>query len=412
MKQRTPWLALIGAALFSILFSVVLLEVVLHVVGYPRTKTSHQRFYVEYDPQRGWRNVPNADGWFSTDEYDVHLQYNSRGIRGPELPYDKPSGTYRVVLFGDSFIEGYSVNREDRVAEQLEKTLAAQDPSRKYEVVALGTAGYSTDQELLWLESEGVKYHPDVVVTMFYMNDVWFNGQSKYWRGEKPVFVIENGALKLTNVPVPDTRPAGDKKKEKKQSGGIKHWLLANSKIVALLSRSLENSSALRGTATRLGLIAPREKEGEEESGPHVADELSVFQKFEPPATQYGWQMTDALLDKMKTVSNDAGAKFIAFHIPFKGVVYQEDWGPILAKLGIAQDQLDPNRVKQHFDAVCMRHKLDCIEPTAEYKQVAAERAKAGTRLYYVQDNHWNPGGHALAAEILARHIRELQKNG
>ena len=125
------------------------------MVGYPRTKTSHQRFYVEHDPQRGWRNVPNADGWFSTDEYDVHLQYNARGIRGPELPYEKPAGTYRVVMLGDSFLEGYSVNREDRVSEQLEKLLAAQDPSRKYEVIALGTAGYSTDQELIWLESEG-----------------------------------------------------------------------------------------------------------------------------------------------------------------------------------------------------------------------------------------------------------------
>jgi hypothetical protein len=128
MNRRPPVLALVGAALFSVLFSLVLLEIALHVVGYPRTKTSHQRFYVEHDPQRGWRNVPNADGWFSTDEYDVHLQYNSRGIRGPEIPYEKPPGTYRVVIFGDSFIEGYSVNREDRVAEQLEKLLTEQDP--------------------------------------------------------------------------------------------------------------------------------------------------------------------------------------------------------------------------------------------------------------------------------------------
>ena len=283
MNKRTPWLALVGAALCSILFSVVLLEVVLHAVGYPRTKTSHQRYYVEYDPQRGWRNVPNADGWFSTDEYDIHLQYNSRGIRGPEIPYEKPAGTYRVVILGDSFIEGYSVNREDRVAEQLEKLLGAQDPSRKYQVVALGTAGYSTDQELIWLESEGVKYHPDVVVTMFYMNDVWFNGQSKYWRGEKPAYVLENGELKLTNVPVPDTRPAGGKKEKKESGRGLKHWIRANSKVYALISLALENSPGLRGTASSLGLIAPRDEDETEDGGPRVADELSVFQKSPPP---------------------------------------------------------------------------------------------------------------------------------
>ena len=410
MNRRPPVLALVGAALFSILSSLVLLEVALHVVGYPRTKTSHQRFYVEHDPQRGWRNVPNADGWFSTDEYDVHLQYNARGIRGPEIPYEKPAGTFRVVILGDSFIEGYSVNREDRVAERLEKLLGEQDPSRKYEVIALGTAGYSTDQELIWLEAEGIKYEPDVVVTMFYMNDVWFNGQSKYWRGEKPAFVMQNGELTLTNVPVPDPR-AGRKEKKKESGRGLRHWIRANSKIYALVSLSLENSPGLRGVATTLGLVSPRE-EDEDDGGPRVADELSVFQKTLPADTQRGWAMTEAILDEMDAVAQQAGADFIAFHIPFKGVVYPADWGPILAKLGIPQDQLDPGAVKQQFDRICANRDLDCIEPTAEYVRVAQERGPAGERLYYVQDNHWNPGGHALAAQLLAKRIRELQQQG
>jgi lysophospholipase L1-like esterase len=406
MSQRTSWPARLGAAALSLLITVGLLEAVLHAVGYPRTKTSHQRFYVEHDPQRGWRNVPNADGWFSTDEYDVHLQYNSRGIRGPERSYDKPPGTFRVVVLGDSFIEGYSVNLEDRVSERLEKVLTEQDPSRRYEVIALGTAGYSTDQELIWLESEGVKYHPDVVVVMFYMNDVWFNGQSKYWRGEKPAYVIENGELRLTNVPVPDARPA---KKEKKQTGrGIKHWIRANSKVYALISLTLENSPPLRRAAAAVGLVSPREEE-DEDGGPRVADELSVFQKDEPPATRHGWQMTESILDEMDAVAAEAGAELIVFHIPFKGVVYGQDWAPILAKLGIPQERLDPGRVKQHFDEICARRELDCIEPTDEFRRAAEARTRDGERLYYVQDNHWNPGGHALAAEILARKIRELQ---
>jgi len=410
MNRRPPVLALVGAALISVLFSLVLLEVVLHVVGYPRTKTSHQRFYVEHDVQRGWRNVPNADGWFSTDEYDVHLQYNARGIRGPEVPYEKPAGTFRVVILGDSFIEGYSVNREDRVAEQLEKLLTEQDRSRKYEVIALGTAGYSTDQELIWLESEGVRYQPDVVATMFYMNDVWFNGQSKYWRGEKPAFALQNGELTLTNVPVPDPR-AGKKEKKKESGRGLRHWIRASSKIYALISLSLENSPGLRGAAAALGLVSPRE-EDEDDGGPRVADELSVFQKSMPADTQRGWTMTEAILDEMDAVAQQAGADFIAFHIPFKGVVYPADWGPILAKLGIPQDQLDSSAVKQRFDRICASRDLDCIEPTADYVRAAQERGANGERLYYVQDNHWNAGGHALAAQLLARRIRELQQRG
>lgn len=402
-RRGRPWMAAIAAG-FSLLATLIALEAVLHLLGIPRTKTGHQRFFVEHDPDRGWRNVPGAEGNFSTDEYDVHLQYNSRGIRGPERSFEKPAGTFRVVLLGDSFLEGYSVPREKRVAEVLEGILAAKDPSRRFEVIALGTAGYSTDQELLWLESEGLKYRPDLVVDLFYMNDVWFNGQSKYWRGEKPAFVLEDGRLRLTNVPVPDPR-AGEKGGERRATNrGLRHWIRSRSKIYALVSRALEGSPALRGVATRLGLVAPRDDDGEE-GGPRVSEELSVFEKDPPPATRNAWTMTEALLAEMKRKANAAGAGFVAFHIPFKGTIHRESWAPILSKLGIPTDRLDPDAVRNRFDAICAARQLDCIEPTARFREEAATLAPRGERLYYVVDNHWNPGGHRLAAEILAERI-------
>jgi GDSL-like Lipase/Acylhydrolase family len=411
MQKRNAWAAVLAVGL-STVATILLLEVVLHAVGFPRTKTGHQRFFVEYDADRGWRNVPGARGQFSTDEYDVALEYNSRGIRGPERAYEKPPGTYRIVMLGDSFIEGYSVPREERVAEVLEGLLAARDPSRRYEVIALGTAGYSTDQELLWLESEGLRYRPDLVVVMFYMNDVWFNGQSKYWRGEKPAFVLEDGALRLTNVPVPDTRSEKAKTAKNRDRGhGLKHWIRANSKLYALAARSLENSPGLREWAARLGLISPRDEPREDDGGPQVADELSVFQKDEPKATESAWEVTEALLARMARSAAAAGAGFVAFHIPFKGVVYPESWGPILTRLGIPEAGLDRERVRDRFLGICRQQGLDCIEPTDRFTTAAAERARDGQRLYYVQDNHWNPGGHRLAAEILAEEV-ERQRTG
>ena len=398
-------LGALAAMGLSMLVVVAGLEAVLHSIGYPRTKTGHNRFFVEHDPDRGWRNVPGASGLFSTDEYDVELQYNSRGIRGPEREYAKPDGVRRVVVLGDSFIEGYSVPREQRVSEVLEGLLVKRDPSHRWEVIALGTAGYSTDQELLWLRSEGLAYRPDVVVDMFYMNDVWFNGQSKYWRGEKPAFVLENGDLRLVNVPVP--RPAGGKAKDRKKSSGLGHWIRSRSKLVALAQLALENSPGLRGAAARLGLVSPREAE-EEDGAPGVSDELSVFRKDPPAATENGWTMTRALLARMKRESNDAGASFIAFHIPLKGTVYPESWGPTLSKLGIPADQLDPERVRDRFLQICADERLDCIEPTAEYRRVAERGRPTGLRLYWEIDNHWNAGGHALAADLLAQRILAL----
>ena len=203
---------------------------------------------------------------------------------------------------------------------------------------------------------------------------------------------------------MPDARPAG-RRRQKKQSGrGIKHWIRANSKVYALIALALENSPGLHGAAASLGLVAPRDDDDEDDGGPRVADELSVFQKDTPPATRQGWRMTEAILDEMDAVAGEAGADFIAFHIPFKGVVYPEDWAPILARLGIPQEQLDPTLVKQFASTPS----ASGATSTASSRPPSSRRpppsaARSGERLYYVQDNHWNAGGHALAAEILAQ---------
>ena len=97
MNRRPPVLALVGAALFSVLFSLVLLEIALHVVGYPRTKTSHQRFYVEHEPQRGWRNVPNADERDYIDR-TIHPREPILSLDSPIPPSHLPGGVkYRVA---------------------------------------------------------------------------------------------------------------------------------------------------------------------------------------------------------------------------------------------------------------------------------------------------------------------------
>jgi len=398
-------------ALAALAATVGLAELALQAAGYPPTKTGHQRFFVEHDPERGWRNVANASGYFTTDEYEVFLEYNSRGIRGPEREHAKPPGTFRVVLLGDSFLEGYSVQREHRVAEVLERLLATHDPTRRYEVIALGTAGYSTDQALLWLESEGLAYEPDVVVALFYMNDVWFNGRARYWRGEKPLFVLRDGALELTNVPVPE--PGGRDGAERastapSRSAGFWHWLRSSSKLHAAASLALEQSPGLRRAAASLGLVAPRAARParEPEGGtPTVRQELSVFASDESEPVREAWQVTGALLATMDDKAREAGARFLAFHIPFKGAVYEEDWGSLLAELSLSRDAMERDRVAERFLDVCAEARLECIEPTAEFREVARAGRVEGRRLYYARDNHWNRYGHRLAAELLAGSI-------
>ena len=101
----------------------------------------------------------------SRREYTVEVAINSHGLRDPERGYETPAGTARILALGDSFVEGYSVSLPETATQVLESALGrAGCPA---EVINGGTAGYSTDQELLFYETEGHRYKPRVVVLFF-----------------------------------------------------------------------------------------------------------------------------------------------------------------------------------------------------------------------------------------------------
>ena len=107
-----------------------------------------------YSERLGWRLRPG----FAAPLHDVPTTVNARGYRGPLHPYEKTPGKTRLVMLGDSITFGTRVRDYETFSALLEQR------SARYEVVNLAVEGYSTDQELLVLETEGLRYHPDVVV--------------------------------------------------------------------------------------------------------------------------------------------------------------------------------------------------------------------------------------------------------
>jgi lysophospholipase L1-like esterase len=107
------------------------------------------------------------------------------------------------LVLGDSFAWGYGVEETQRFSELLETSM-------DIEVINAGVSGYSTDQELLWLRDEGIKYDMDLVILVFTGNDIGDNHRQLvntiYY---KPQFLREEGHLVLTGYPVPRTSPQG-----------------------------------------------------------------------------------------------------------------------------------------------------------------------------------------------------------
>ncbi|MCI0558735.1 MAG: GDSL-type esterase/lipase family protein [Nitrososphaera sp.] len=190
--------------IISTVFAFLLGEIALRLMGWSPLDVSPERDrFWKYDSLLGWAHQPGQEGVFETPQFRTFVRINQKGLRDREHSYERPQDTRRILVIGDSFAWGYGVEESERFSQVLETSLDV-------EVINAGVSGYSTDQELLWLRGEGVKYETDLVLLVFAGNDMGENDQQLvYTIYYKPQFVRKEGHLVLTGYPVPRTGPQG-----------------------------------------------------------------------------------------------------------------------------------------------------------------------------------------------------------
>ena len=209
-RRRCGGLAVVLALNLVVL---VLADLGVRLLLLPRV--SHNDIFVVHDPWLGWKLRPEwtLDRIIPRHDYVSHETSNRLGFRGPVPPIDRPAGTRRIVVLGDSHTEGYTVSDGETWPEQMERALNgptaaadAKSPRDPVEVVSFGVGGFGTDQEYLaWLHYAR-PFKPDLVLLQFCGNDPVDNVSGTIWRGRKPRFVRYGEQLVLEGVPVPDER--------------------------------------------------------------------------------------------------------------------------------------------------------------------------------------------------------------
>ena len=101
------------------------------------------------------------------DFIQTYERTNAHGLRDRERTLQKPDGVKRVLLLGDSVIEGYGLRESETISRQLEDLY----PEASTEVLNLGVSAYCTLAEIELLEEKGLQFDPDVVVLVFVEND-------------------------------------------------------------------------------------------------------------------------------------------------------------------------------------------------------------------------------------------------
>ena len=166
--MRSKFLLKIAVSTASFVLTLLTLEISLRLGGYnPLQDWQNDREYIlrpSAYPDLKYELTPGASGGLS----DGDMKINSQGFRGPE-PSSSPSGK-RVIVLGDSIAFGNSLLSKDTFSSQLQQRLnsAGQD----VEILNFGVGGYDILQEVALLEIRGLKYHPNLVVVAYCLNDI------------------------------------------------------------------------------------------------------------------------------------------------------------------------------------------------------------------------------------------------
>lgn len=183
-------LALVGAAIgLSLGVGEVLARLAFdNTVLFPRYHSA-----VQYGDYTLRRLQPNATFWHTSVDGSWQFRINGQGFRDDDdYAHLKPEGMVRILVLGDSQTQGFEVDQEATYAAVIERHLARHGIPA--ETVNAGVSGMGTAEQLLFLENEGLRYDPDIVVLGFFANDFEDNLKSR-------LFALDDGVLE----PMADT---------------------------------------------------------------------------------------------------------------------------------------------------------------------------------------------------------------
>ncbi|MDO8992209.1 MAG: GDSL-type esterase/lipase family protein [Daejeonella sp.] len=183
-----------GMLIFSISIIIGLLigEVIIRLM-YKKEMVLYPRYHtdVTYGDFKIRRIRPNMTFTHTSFEGSFNFKTNNKGFRNDkDINYKKEKGEIRVIALGDSHTQGYDVNQDETFSSFAENMLNKN--GLKSIVINAGVSGFSTAEELVFLENEGYKYKPDYVVVALFANDYQDNIRSDLFELRNDSVVVKN----------------------------------------------------------------------------------------------------------------------------------------------------------------------------------------------------------------------------
>ena len=360
---------------------LLLAEFAVRLAGGGRASMTRGMFFV-FDPEAGTRCRPDADLRFvEPGSFDVRVRCNADGLRDHAHVRPKPTGVRRLLCLGDSFTWGYGVENDETFPAVLVRQLPAAD------AVNLGVNGYSTVQESIRLETEGLRYEPDWVVVAFCHNDLEDNFDEK--DGGRPVAALgEDGLLRIENRPVraPWKSPA-------------KQWLRHSLRLWNLIEY---DTDLRRLEARRLALAVA------DPAAPPPLDEdlqIGLAELYTLPSARIdlAWEVERLLLAQIQVRAASVGARVLVVGVAMQEAVDAERFARVVASQVDAALQPDWDRPGRRLRELCERSGIPCVDLAPVF------RSQPDRDALFLRDNgHWSAAGQRLAALTIAQALAAL----
>ena len=362
--RRTVLRTLVPLVVFLLLYGLG--ELLFQVVP-----NRYQRLVV---PERNrTAHLPNTEseytGWpYQEPSFDepVKIRWNRHGWWDADHELANTNGARRVLVVGDSFVEGVQVSLEDHYHVRLGKALAASS-AQPVEAIAYGWSGWGQRQALEAL-TRGAEDDPQ-------------SGLSGYPPGldyEPELVVLEvlPGNDVLNNLPELEQRA-------NEASASVLRRHFGRS-----LERGLYFSAFLadRGDLLWRGVTGGRDPV---DAGVY----FEVAPRY-PELWREAWQRTEALLERIKAAVEARGARLVV--VLFTSFMELDELreGPV----GDYRFRYPSERVLK----LCGELEIPCLDLAPLLVEHEAEH-----ELHLPHDGHWSAAGHRLAAEATARWLLE-----
>jgi hypothetical protein len=361
MSRLRNWalnLLLLGC---SLAFVVLIAEVAIRYIAPQPTGLSHQDRYglaLHY---------PNITRYLPQFGHDV--TFNNAGMRDLEHPLAKPSGTYRIMVMGDSFMEGLQVPYDSLFSAHLARELTARS-GRSVEVINAGVSGWGQDDELRYLTEYGLAYHPDLVlIVMTLHNDIGDNLRQTW-------HTLKGDTLVTQRVrPMPLTTYAEIQ---------VKAFIATRSQLYQLWRR-FRHRSEIRQITRNLNTQV-----------------LQLFQVPPPEKMAYGMRLTDHLLGAIRDTVTATGGRMAVVLLPLKPQLSDTAFAALVAQAGLPDSAMQLDRPQAELRQAGQRLNLPVIDLLPDFRTRVASDS---TSLYLEWDGHWNSAGHAFAAQATVQRL-------